>query len=162
MKLKNSNCDQTKKLKLWHHSKTQIVIKLKNSMVTKLKKSNCDKPKKNSTCDKTQLVTKLKLWHSSNCDKTQVVTKPKLWQNSNCEKKPRTQMWQNLDSERSDQKKITTKLKKKKITKKNQKIKLWWNSKTQIFIKLQNSNSYETPKLKGLRRLVQLNRQQKF
>ena len=34
MKLKNSNCDKTQKLKLWWNSKTKIVMKLKNS--------NCD------------------------------------------------------------------------------------------------------------------------
>ena len=67
-KLKNSNCDdlqklklwqnykiknsdKTKKLKLWQNSKTRIV--------TKLKKSNCDKTQK------TQIVTKLE---NSNCD----------------------------------------------------------------------------------------------
>ena len=52
-KLKNSNCDQTQKLKLQHNSKTQIVTKLKNS--------NCNKTE-------TKIVTKLK---NSNCDKTQ-------------------------------------------------------------------------------------------
>ena len=46
MKLKKSNCDQTKK--------TQIVTKLKNS--------NGDKTKKNSNCDnsKTQIMTNSK------------------------------------------------------------------------------------------------------
>ena len=56
MKLTNSNCDQTQKLKLWWNLKTQIVMKLLNS--------NCDKiyKKKNSICDsKTHIVTKLKL-----------------------------------------------------------------------------------------------------
>ena len=31
MKPKNSNCDETKKIKLWWNLKTQIVMKLKNS-----------------------------------------------------------------------------------------------------------------------------------
>ena len=56
MKLKNSNCDETQKLKLWWNSKTHIVIKLNNS-----------------NCDKTQ---KHKLWCNSNCDETK---KLKLW-----------------------------------------------------------------------------------
>ena len=54
-KIKNSNCDKTQKLKLWQESKIQIV--------TKLKKSNCDNMKK-SDFDKTQ---KLKLWQSWGC-----------------------------------------------------------------------------------------------
>ena len=37
-KLKNSNCDQTQKHKLWQDSKTQILTKFKNS--------NCDKTQK--------------------------------------------------------------------------------------------------------------------
>ena len=38
MKLKNSNGDQTQKLKLWQNSKNQIVTKLeKKHIVTKLK-----------------------------------------------------------------------------------------------------------------------------
>ena len=58
MKLKISNDDKTPKLKLWLNSKTQIVTKLK----------------KKSSCDYTQIVTKLKLWQNSNCDSTQIVT----------------------------------------------------------------------------------------
>ena len=42
-------------------SKTQMMTKLKNQIVTKLKNSNCDQAKKNSSCDKTQIVAKLKL-----------------------------------------------------------------------------------------------------
>ena len=79
------------KLKLWWNSKTQIVIKFKNSNAEKLKHSNCDKTQKlklwknsqyeekklkNSTCDRTQIVTKLE---NSNYDTTQ---KLKLWQKS--------------------------------------------------------------------------------
>ena len=67
MKLKNSNCDETKKnsncdetqnLKLWQNSETQIVTKLKNS-----------------NCDKTQIMTKVELWQNSSCEKSQIVTK---------------------------------------------------------------------------------------
>ena len=54
MKLKNSNRDETLKLKFWDETqKTEIVMKLKTS--------NCDK------ILKTQIVIKLK---NSNCDKT--------------------------------------------------------------------------------------------
>ena len=55
MKLKNSNGDKPKKI--------QMVTKLKKKkkIVTKLKKLNCEKTKQNSNCDKTQIVTKLKL-----------------------------------------------------------------------------------------------------
>ena len=78
MKLKNSNCDYTKK-KLWQNFKFQIVTKLKKiNLRQNYKKLNCDETQKlklgqNS---KTQIVTKLKY---SNCDKTQ---KLKSWQNS--------------------------------------------------------------------------------
>ena len=74
-KLKNSNCDKTKKYKLWQNSKTQIVTILqKTQIVTKLKNSNYDQ---------TQIVAKLKNSNftklkKSNCDKTQ---KHILWQN---------------------------------------------------------------------------------
>ena len=59
MKLKNSNYDETKKIKLWWNSKTQIVIKLKTPIVLKLKNSNCDE------------IQKLKLWWNL---KTKMVT----------------------------------------------------------------------------------------
>ena len=102
-KFHNSNYDNTQKVKKWRNSKTQIVT-----------------TRKKSKWDKTQVVTKLKLWQSSNCDKTQFVTKLKLWQNSNCETKiknsnvttqtvtkpensyydktPNLKLWQNLKS----------------------------------------------------------------
>ena len=51
MKLKNSNCDETKKLKWGQNSKTQMLTNVKNS-----------------NGDKTQIVMKLK---NSNCDETQ-------------------------------------------------------------------------------------------
>ena len=90
MKLKNSSCDKSqtnqivmklKKLNLWQNSSTQIVMKLKNWYSEKTQNSKYKKIKK-----KTQIVTKLKktqkhkLVQKSNCDKTQIVTKVKLWQ----------------------------------------------------------------------------------
>ena len=70
MKLKNSNGDETQKLKLWSNSKTQILIKknLKTWIVMKLKNSNCDE------------TQNLKLWQNS---KAQIMTK---LLNSNCDK----------------------------------------------------------------------------
>ena len=75
MKLKNSNCDKTQKLKLRWNSKTQIVIKLKTQIWINVKAqifmiikiSNPAKTKKlkfgwkliNSNCDKNK---------NSNCD----------------------------------------------------------------------------------------------
>ena len=89
MKLKNSNCDETQKLKWWQNSncdqaffffyKTQIVTKFRlwqnskcdtTQILTKLKNSNCDKTQK-LKLDKTQ---KLKLWPNLN-DKSQFMTK---------------------------------------------------------------------------------------
>ena len=80
MKLKNSNCDKTQKLKLWLNSKTHIVIKLelwwnsKTEIVIKLKTLKGNKTKKKVKNSKAQVQTKL---NNSNCDKTQ---KLKLWQ----------------------------------------------------------------------------------
>ena len=79
-KTQNSNCDKPKQ-KVWQNSKTKIVTKLKNSnsdqtqklklwrfFGIKLKKSICDK------------IQKIKYWQNS---KTQIATKKiKLWQNS--------------------------------------------------------------------------------
>ena len=42
MKLKNSYCDETQKLKLGSNSKTQIVMILKNSYCDETQISNCD------------------------------------------------------------------------------------------------------------------------
>ena len=53
-KLKNSNCDKTKKNKLWQNLKDQIVTKLKNSNCAKLKKLNCEN-------SKTQIVIVIKM-----------------------------------------------------------------------------------------------------
>ena len=41
IKLKKSICDKIQKIKYWQNSKTQIATK-KNQIVTKLKNSNCD------------------------------------------------------------------------------------------------------------------------
>ena len=57
MKLRNSICDETQKLKLYWNLKTQIVTKLKNSNFDETKNSNVDETK-NSYRDETQ---KLKL-----------------------------------------------------------------------------------------------------
>ena len=54
MKLKKSNCDDTEKLKLQWHSKTQIVMKLKNSNFEKTKKSQIMMKLKNSNCEVTE------------------------------------------------------------------------------------------------------------
>ena len=101
---------------MWQNSKTRIVIKLKNSNGDKTQKI---KLWQNS---KTQNVTKLNLWQNSTCDKTQIVTKFKLCQASNCEKKIKTQMWQNLDCDKTWELKlwqlktqIVTKLEKLKL-----------------------------------------------
>ena len=64
MTLKNSNCDETQKLKWEQNSKFQIVTNSKTQIMTKLKE--------------TQAVRKLKLSQNSNCNKTQNVTKLKL------------------------------------------------------------------------------------
>ena len=59
MKLKNSNCDESEKLKWWWKSKTVIAMKFKDSNGYQTQ---------NSKCDKTQ---KLKFWQNW---KTQIVT----------------------------------------------------------------------------------------
>ena len=95
--LKNSNCDQTQKLKLWQNSKTETETKhknfkwdktqkLKKKVVTKLKTQKCDKTQTQKLRQnlKTQIVTKLK---NTNCDKTKKniiltkLNKIKMWQN---------------------------------------------------------------------------------
>ena len=86
--LKNFNCDQTQKL-IVTKLKTQIGTKLKlwqisnTQMVTNLKYSNCDKTQNFAT--QNFKLWQLKLWQYSNWDKTQIVTKLKLWQNLNHE-----------------------------------------------------------------------------
>ena len=85
MKLKNINCDETQKLKLWQNIKTQIVMNLKNS--------KCNEPQKPKLWlnkegeKKTHIETKLKTFYcetlnNSNWDKTQKFTKLKIRQNS--------------------------------------------------------------------------------
>ena len=123
MKLKNSNCDETQKIKFWWNSRNQMVIKLKNI-----------------NCDKTQ---KLKLWpnfkkKNSNCDKAKNVIGTKL-KKSNCEKI--IELWQNLSCDKTQ---IVSKLKKSKFEKKSncdktQKLHLKQNSKTQIVTKLKKT-----------------------
>ena len=92
-KTQNSNCDKTKKPKLWQTSQTQIVLKHKNS--------NCDN-------SKAQITINLKLWPNL---KTQVlkmwekIKKKKLRQNSTCIKT------QNLKYGQKSKTWIVTKLK---------------------------------------------------
>ena len=100
MKLKHSNYDETQKLKWWKNAKTQMVTKLKNSNCDKTKKkSNFDKAQKLKLLlnSKNQIVTQLKLWKKSNCDKTKILTKLK---NFKCDKiqivtKLKLKLWQN-------------------------------------------------------------------
>ena len=83
-KLKNSNYDKTKILKLWENSKTLIVTKLKTQILTKLKIGQ------NKKLKLWQNKKKLKLWQfliaqiKKKNSKTQIMTcfKKKLWQNS--------------------------------------------------------------------------------
>ena len=98
---------------MWQNSKTQFFTKLKNS--------NCDETQI-ITKLKTQIVTKLK---NSNGDKTQ---KLKFWEpkNWNCDKTQKLKMWRNLKTQI--------------VTKQTQKLKLWQNSKTQIVTKPKKSN----------------------
>ena len=65
--------------------------------------------KKNSSCDKTQIVTKVQLWQNLNCDKTL------KWQNSNCDQTEKLNLWKNSKTQ------IVTKLKTQIVTQ----LKLW-------------------------------------
>ena len=114
-------------------------------------------------------MTKVELLQNSSCDKTQKVTKLKLWQKLGCDISD--------SSDSSDQKKLfsiklffstllftifsllfyQTRISSKNsnlICDETQKLKLGWNSKTQIVIKLEklklcwNLKSDETQKLK--------------
>ena len=93
MKLKNSNgeetknliCEETQKLKLWQDS---------NSNGYHTQKLKLGQNSKNSNCDKTQIVTKLKLWQNSNCDNIKIVTK---LENTNCNKTRKLELWHNLE-----------------------------------------------------------------
>ena len=113
-------CDTTQKLKLWWNSKTQIVIKLKNSNYDQTQKL---KLWKNS---KTKIVIKLNFWQNSSCDKTQIVTKLKLWQNSLCDKTQIVRKNQKLKCYKSQIVTIVTVMIKvtEKIHKKTQNLKL--------------------------------------
>ena len=81
---------------------------------------------KTSNCDKTQTVTKhkmwqLKLWRNS---KTQIVTKLKPWQNSKCDNSNWDQT-QKLKLQENSTTQMMTKLKKSNCD--NSKLKLWQN-----------------------------------
>ena len=86
LKNKNSNGDKTQKLKLLQNWKTQIVTSQKLKLW------------RNSNCDKTQIVAKLKMWRRK---KTQ---KLKMWQNSNCDKTEELKVWQENIKLKSDMK----------------------------------------------------------
>ena len=84
-------------------------------------------------CDKSQVVTKLKLWQNSNCDKTQIAMKVKLWHHSNYDKTQivrikthKLKMWQNSNCDKTGE------------------LKLWQNSKTKMLTKLKNLNVDKT------------------
>ena len=66
-KLKNSNCDKTKKLKLWKNPKLKLLQNSKPQIVTKLKKSNCDK------------TQNLELWKNSKCSNSDTLTNDEMF-----------------------------------------------------------------------------------
>ena len=66
-KLQNPEYDKTKKIKLWQHSKTQIMT---NPILNNIKKSNCDKLE-------IKILTKPKNLNSEKTKKNQIVTKHK-------------------------------------------------------------------------------------
>ena len=152
MKLKNLNCDDTKKNSSCDETlKLNFLPNTKTQFVTKLKSSNVDQTQKlklwqnsNSNCEQTE---KIKLWQNSNsnCDKTWILTKLKLWQlklwqNSNCEKSPiviKVKLWQHSNNDQTQI--VRTKLKLKMWQ-----LKLSQNSRTRIVTKLKNSNCDQT------------------
>ena len=87
--LKNSNHDKTQKLKILNRKlkvvqnlETQIVLELKNPNKDQIKNIHISLKLKNSNCNKTQILTKLKTQtltklKNSNRDQTQIVTKLK-------------------------------------------------------------------------------------
>ena len=114
MKLKNSNCDKTLKLKLWQNSKTHSDKTQKLKLLKKNSKNLCEtKPKlwqnlrtqtMTKKYSKNQIVTKLK---NSNCDESQIVIKIK-----------KTQLVTKLTNLPGDQ---------------THKLKLWQNSKLKFW-----------------------------
>ena len=80
-KLKNLICDKAETLKVWQSSKTQNVTELKNS---NSERKNLKKTK----CDKTQNLTKLKIYKTR---------KLRMWQNS------KTQNFTKLKHKKYDQ-----------------------------------------------------------
>ena len=93
-KVKNANGDKTQKVKLCKFFKTLTTLKYSNRDKTqKLKLWPNSKLKlwQNSYCDKTPIVTKLKMWRN--------VAKLKLWQNARTQimTKLKTQIWTKLE-----------------------------------------------------------------
>ena len=85
-----------------------------------------------NTFDKTQIVTKPKLWQNSSCDKTQFKTKINVWQNLN--------VYTNLFEEKSnrDTNQIMTKIKSNKKLTFFEKFRFWPKSNCV------KKNSYKT------------------
>ena len=141
-KFKNFNCDETQKLKWWQNSKNLIVTKLKNSNWDKTQNIKLW-PKINSNWDETQVVTQLKLWQNSiceeksSCEKT-LVTKLKLWE----EKNSKTQNMTQLKFLQIWKTQIMTKLNTSHCDK-TQKLKLWQN------LNYDNSRFMKNKNLKG-------------
>ena len=77
MKLRNSNYDKTTQNcdeiqnSNYDETQTQMVTKHKTQIVTKLKINLILTDLKNSNCDKTQIVTKIKYRQNPNGDETQ-------------------------------------------------------------------------------------------
>ena len=94
-------------------------------------------------------MTELK---KSNCDKTRIETKHKLWQNSNCDKSQvmtKLKLWEGKQHKnlKFDKTQVVMKLNNSNDDK-TQKLKMWQNSKTHIVTKLENSNYDKTQKFK--------------
>ena len=119
-KFKNSNGDETQKLKLWWNSKKQIVTQLKNS--------NCDKN------------LKYKVWQNS---KIQIKTKLKLW-------RKKLKMSQNSNFDKTKDLKLNTKTQKIKLwcNSKTQTVWKLKFDETEIVMKFEKSNYDENQKLK--------------
>ena len=81
-KLKNSNCNKTKKR---YCDKTQHLKmgRKKSWIMTKVKlwqNSNCEEKIKKNQCDKTEIETQLENSNYDKTKKTQIVAKLEIWQ----------------------------------------------------------------------------------
>ena len=126
MKLKNSNCGETQKLKLGWNSQTQIVMKLNTKIVIKKKMKSWWNLKTQIVMKlKTKDVIKLKISNLMKL-KTQIVMKLK------------THIVIKLKSSNWDETKKT------QVVIKLKQIKWWQTSRRQIVTKLKNSNCETT------------------